>query len=359
MIGYSGTIWLTVCWLTLVPVVAGAESTGLSQFETETIIHQRLEMYRDTFPDIAFVQAAGGSQWRDDYVALDTLLGEQSISLDYEHPPTLAVELNEVSKRRLAIMLRNNIVSASLFRTDGRSPLAGAPLCIVTLNPQSFAKSRIDATADMLDLPHTALARIPKVRLLEPRDHLLFTIDHEIFHCLESALLGGAPMTTAQWGGEYNLFRRENSADAFALAMHRRQSSSSAPYAQNIVLVRALWFFSSGPNYRTYESLREVLLVPVAELARKSVRELIALADNVRDRKVPGYEVFLTQHATALRAAQALGYAPSGYGEQWVALAQRTIDAQRVAQQVEHYRYFYQRLFDDVPLEFEPEGLPR
>ena len=71
----------------------------------------------------------------------------------------------------------------------------------------------------MLGLPDSTQAKIHPGRRLDPRDFLLFTIDHEIYHCLESAFIGGAPMTRKTYGGEYNQYRRENSADAFALAM--------------------------------------------------------------------------------------------------------------------------------------------
>lgn len=162
-------------------------------------------------------------------------------------------------------------------------------------------------------------------------------------------------MTKEIFGGEYNQYRRENSADAFALAMYRRDARGPSQFAQNIMLVRSLWFLDGGPCYRTYESLKTIQAMPRADLKNNSLMELFRLAEKVRNTATSDYRTFVEQQAIALQAAQQIGYKPSDYGENSVALAQRNMDEREVANSANHYLELYKQLFDDTPIEFRPD----
>jgi len=353
----KGVWYLVTGWLIVMPLAAFPDplqnNSVLAVAEKLQIIQARIQLYNRSFPNIAFVHAGGGRQWRTDYIEIERLLGETPVSLDYQHPPQLAADLMAVSRRRLALVLQEDLVSASLFGTDKGGPLQGMPLCVITLNPHTQVEDNLAATRYMLDLPESVLATIHPGRLLDPRDHLIFSLDHEAFHCLDSAMLGGAPMTKQSYGGDYNLYRREHSADAFALATYRQRRTSTATYGQNIVLVRALWFLSDGPCYDTYVSLREILMLPASELDDKSLADLFHLAKSVRDRNVPSYESFLDRQAMVLRAASQLGFQAHLYGQQWPEVMFRDTNRHQVENTVKRYRYLYRRLFDDAPIEFE------
>jgi hypothetical protein len=159
-------------------------------------------------------------------------------------------------------------------------------------------------------------------------------------------------MTSKTYGGEYNAYRRELSADAFALAMHRRLPERSTTFAHNIMLVRSLWFLDGGPCHRTYSSLSAIQSIPVDELKRKSVKELVELAARVRNETSEGYNQFLDHQAVALQAAEELGFAPEEFGDTWTDLAQRKTDSQQVTDTARYYLEMYGRLFDDAPIGF-------
>lgn len=318
----------------------------------EQILHDRLNLYRQAFPHIKFVRAQGGDHWEQEYLRIASLLGEKPDALDYEHPPQFTNDLMIVTMERLAMMLRRNEVSETLFRTDKQGALKGSLVCVITLDPKEIIHNDLAATAYMIRLPDSLLVKIHPGRRLNPSDFLLFAIDHEVYHCLESAIIGGAPLTAKAYGGEYNEYRRENSADAFALAMQRRGTEGSTQFAQNIMLVRSLWFLDGGPCYRTDESLKVIRAMPRAELREKTIAALVQLADAVRDREGDNYESFIEHEAIALQAAEQIGFKPSDYGRNWISLAQHKSSAKRVTETAGYYLELYGHLFDDTPIEF-------
>jgi len=346
----SRLICLIAAFLLVLPVSANS----LTQNDTQRILRERLALYSQAFPHIKFVQTSGGKNWAEAYSHIAQQLGDKPDALDYEHPPEFANELMIVTMKRLAMMLRENAISETLFRTDRHSPLKGSLLCVVTIDPEQITSHPLAPTDYMLNLPDKVIQKIHPDRRLDPRDFLLFAIDHEVYHCLESALIGGAPMTGKTYGGEYNEFRRENSADAFALAMHRRQSEKPSAFTQNIMLFRSLWFFEGGPCFRTYRSLREVQATSREKLKSMSVQELVHFADRVRNKMSWTYEDFLAQQAVALQAAGELGYEPSDYGSAWIDLSQRKTDSRQVSDTAGYYLDLYGRLFDGEAIGFAP-----
>lgn len=342
----------------LLPVAASADQVANHYFlgnnEKQQIIDERFKFYQHTFPEIVFAHATGGEQWRDDYIAITALLGEAPVDQDYEHPPELRGNVMEVSLQRLALMLQRNIISETLFRTDARGPLKGQPLCVITLNPKTYVADNLETTSYMVDLPEELIKKIHPSRLLDPRDHLRFTIDHEIYHCLDSHFTGGAPMTMKEFGGDFNQFRRESGADAFALAMHYRYADNTPRYAENMTMYRALWLFSEGPNRCTFESMLEIYHLPATALSGKTVMEIFRLATRVRDKNAGTYEFYVGRLAAKLKAAKQLGYDPSVNDRHLASLYEQATDPKRVAYKVNRYQYYYARLFDDLPIDFQP-----
>lgn len=345
-----GALRLVAIFLVVYPV--SAFSTPLS--EGQQILHQRLALYQQAFPDIRFIHAGGGANWQEEYARIASLLGNQPDALDYEHPVESSNDLRIVTMGRLAMMLKHNAISETLFRADTNSQLKGSLACVITIDPDDVISNPLAPTAYMLGLPDSTLAKIHHDRRLDPHNFLLFAVDHEIYHCLESALISGAPMTSKTYGGEYNAYRRELSADAFALAMHRRLPERSTTFAHNVMLVRSLWFLDGGPSHRTYPSLSAIQSIPLDELKRKSIKDLVELADKVRNETSEGYEEFLDHQVVALQAAEQLGFAPEEFGPAWTDLAQRKADPRQVTDAARHYLEMYERLFDDAAIDFLP-----
>lgn len=330
-------------------VPADEDVTG----EHRALIEREIEVYNTAFPDIQFIHLEGDGAWHGEMVALVTALGSDSSPLDYEHPPELRQQLMGQTLERLVIMLRRNIISATAFGLGEDSLIGRRNLCVVTLNPARTFPNDLEATRYMLDMPEETVERVNTARHLRRLEHLQFAIDHEVFHCLDSILYGGAPMTHEDSGGEYNSFLRESAADAFALALHIKDRKEITPYARNITHIRALWLVSSGLNRCTFESLREIHRIGPDRLGAMSVREIADLAHDTAERVVGSYENYVARRVATLKAARILGLDSKLQGEVWKKLETQKADEELVGLLVNRYRYYSDHLFTDKPLPLE------
>jgi hypothetical protein len=237
------------------------------------------------------------------------------------------------------------------------SPLDRPNLCLITLNPQAFVADDYQATRYMLDVQEDVAKRIHPSRYLQHMEHLRFALDHEAFHCIDSFLHGGVRQTRQDLEAEYELFRRETVADAFAMARHIQRHHEITRYARNLTHVRALWMFSDSPNRCTFETVREILREDPERLAKMSTQELVELAVQVRDKSVRPYHGYLHQRAAALKAARILGLEPELYGSQWCECELMDVEPELVANLVNRYRYYFEQLFTDAPIELEAPSL--
>lgn len=322
-----------------------------------TLIENKIDFYNKAFPDILFTHLEGDENWHGEMVALVTALGNDAVPLDYQHPPELRQQLMEQTLERLIVMLRKNIISATTFRLGKNSVLDRPNLCVVTLNPGRIIASDLEATRYMLDLSAEVIGKVHPARHLNHDDHLSFAVDHEVYHCLDSILFGGAPMTHKELGGEYNLFLRESAADTFALGLHVKRNGVITPYARNITHIRALWLFSDSPNRCTFESMREIHKTGVSRLATMSIREIANLAHEIAGNTAGSYDDYVTRRVAALKAARILGLNPNIYGEAWGKLEKQESDAGLVGFLVNRYRFYYEQLFTDKPVPLEAPSL--
>jgi hypothetical protein len=321
------------------------EAAEADSQEIDRAIEKRLSHYNREYPHTRFVHLDGGDDWYSDMVAVMTVLGHDPLALDYQHPPDVAKELMALTIERLKRILMADVVSATAFRPGQGSLIKRKHLCVVTLNPRTFVASDYAATQYMLDINDSTMKKVHPIRYLNHLDHLLFAIDHEVFHCLHSIQYGGIPMTYLPFGGEYHLFQRESAADAYAMAIHLRSRGQVTQYARNITHARALWLFTDSPNRDTFETLREVLIVSPKNLSRMREKELVDWAINITKRTVRPYHKYVHQRAAALKAARTLGMIPELYGEQWRECEKVKADPKLVAHLVNRYRYYYEHLF--------------
>ena len=330
--------------------------TSSEPTEIQKIIDLKLDYYNNNYKDIRFVQFRGGAEWHGDLVTILTMLGTDPDALDYEHPPQLREILLDVSYDRLKTMLQLNIVSATMFRVGKDSVVDRANLCIITLNPEVFVANDYIATKYMLDISSEDMEKIDPARYLDHEHHVEFTIDHEAFHCLDSYFNGGSPQTTKDLGAEYNLFRRESIADAYAMALHIKNHKGITSYARNIVHARALWVFSDSPNRCTFETIRELLNYDHEQLSKITDKQLIGLAQHIRNKTVGDYDSYVVQRAAAIHAAKSLGMDIEYYGEQWAELSEVATNPALVQHLVNRYQFYYEMLFNDelIPMDAPP-----
>jgi len=322
-------------------------------------VDEKFAFYNGQFPEIQFVHVDGGMDWPDDLVALIAMLGNDADALDYEHPANLRATLLEVSLERLQQFIRGDVVAATLFRVGTGSAIKRPNLCVITLNPDAYFTSDYETTLYMLDLPPETMSKVHPVRYLDHIQHLAFALDHEAFHCLDSYFNGGIPRTQKEFGGEYNEFRRESIADAYAMAMHLKLHGRITRYARNITLARALWMFSGTPNSDTFDTIRELLLYNPRILHDTAIDEIMELSFHLRDEAVGNYDSYLVHRASTLTAARQMGKPPGKFGQVWEKIAGRKTNAAHVQFLVNRYRYYHDLLFTDTSIPLEAPTTPR
>lgn len=294
------------------------ESAGQSgrRAELQQITAERLATHERHFPDIQFVALPRDGDWIDAMTALELLLGYQPTPLDYEHPPEVAELLLQVSVERIALFMQHRVPGATLFER-GEQALAKRPkICVITLDESAIARDDQQATSYMLDLPEAAHKLVQDAQLIDADDYLRFTVDHEAFHCVDSALHGGMPRGDEAYWGEYWRTRNEMAADAFAMAMHLQRAGAVDAFATNLARLRGLALYGGDPQHFTYDAIRQVTAIPPTRLAAMSPRELAELAHRIGAEQLPDYQAFLTFWDAAHRAMAALGMEPATTGNE-------------------------------------------
>jgi hypothetical protein len=273
---------------------------------TQTLLNDKIEYYRHLYPEISFLILQGGDDTVTDMLALALLLGFKPKSLDYEHPQKLREDLMMVSANRILLMLQSKMPSASLFMAD--DPLVSrAHICVLTINPDEIASDSIQATRHLSSLPEKFIQKVPEDLQLQSGDYLMFVIDHEVYHCLQSMYVGPQRMSQKELWGEYNGFLDEQGADAYALGMNINTRHETQSFAENIQRIRGLALYSGDPGHLTYKALQQIVKIPVEDLARMSANEIFDTANHIKERLTISYDEFIQYLASSFHAMKDLG----------------------------------------------------
>ena len=272
----------------------------------DSLLNEKLEFYRQLYPEISFMILKGGDELVADMMALDLALGHEPSSLDYEHPLKLREDLMIASANRIVNMLQYRMPSASLFKAD--TPLGWQEnLCVLTIDPDEIAADSIRATRNLLDLPQDFIRKIPDDLRLQPTDYLEFVIDHEIYHCLHSMYVGPQKMSHKELWGEYNHFLNEQAADAYAMGVHIKTRLRVTPFAKNLLRIRGMALFSGDPDHLTCKALQQVFKVPVVDMAEMSTKDVFDRANRIQERLTISYDEYIQYLASSIQAMKLLG----------------------------------------------------
>ena len=272
----------------------------------QTLLNDKAEYYRHLYPEISFLILQGGDETVDDMLALGLLLGFQPKSLDYEHPPELREDLMIVSVNRILLMLQSKMPSASLFMAD--APLVSQEkICVLTINPDEIASDSIQATRHLSNLPEKFIQKVPEDLQLQSGDYLMFVIDHEVYHCLQSMYVGPQRMSQKELWGEYNGFLDEQGADAYALGMNINTRREIQSFAENILRVRGVALYSGDTGHLTCKALQQIVKVPVEDLAEMSANEIFDMANQIKERMTISYDEYIQYLASSVYAMKDLG----------------------------------------------------
>ena len=272
----------------------------------DILLDEKIEYYRQQYPEISFLVLQGGEDLIADVMALDLILGHQPSSLDYEHPQKLREDLMIASANRILLMLQHGMPSASLFKVN--NPLDWqAHICVLTINPTEVSADSIRATQNLLDLPREFVEKIPQDFRLQPADYLEFVIDHEVYHCLYSMYVGPQKMSYKTFWAEYNSFLNEQGADAFALGMHINSRHEVPSFAENIMRIRGVALMSGDPDHLTCKALQQIVNIPPKDLAEMSVNEIFDNANRIQKRLTISYDEYIQYLAASVQAMKELG----------------------------------------------------
>ena len=272
----------------------------------EPLLYEKVDLYRQLYPEITFLILQGGEDTVHDMLALDLLLGFQPKSLDYEHPPRLREDLMIASAGRILLMLQTKSPSASLFLAD--DPLDWqAHICVLTINPEEIAADSVTATQHLSDLPERVITLAPQDLRLQAGDYLAYVVDHEVYHCLQSMYVGPQSMSEKELWGEYNHYLNEQGADAYAVAMHIRNAEKDTGFAANIRRIRGLSVYNSDPNHLTCKAVNEVLNFPAEKIRKMTEKEVFEIATEIKNKLTIDYDEYLSYLASAQQAMQEMG----------------------------------------------------
>jgi hypothetical protein len=273
------------------------------------ILENKVDNYRQLYPDISFLILKGGDELVTDMMALDKALGVEPKSLDYEHPPALREKLMFVSANRILQMLQYKMPSASLFKADDPEGLH-ENICVLTIHSQSVASDSIQATQNLLGLPSAFVKKIPKGLRLSEDMYLEYVIDHEVYHCLQSMYVGPQKMSKKELWGEYCHHHNELGADAYALAMHINKMGKITSFAKNVKRIRGAALSTADPMHLTCKATDQLFAMRVKTVSDMNAKDIFKMATAIQKKLTIGYDEFLQYMASAVEAMNDLGVDP-------------------------------------------------
>jgi hypothetical protein len=202
-------------------------------------------------------------------------------------------------------MTQNNWPSSTLFRTGEDNVFNKPYVCVVSLalapfeaDPQHASRMLLGST-DPLSSPLAPFARLNNEAFVR------FTLDHEVFHCLDAYLNGPTiKKSTTSVGNCYQLFRSEQRADLFAALRVRQQQAVPNGFLEKLNQYRTLALLDWDTVHFTTYALRRAQTVTRSRFENIDVAGLVKLTEQLARTAIPSeseFGVFLgAAHEVAL-----------------------------------------------------------
>ncbi|UCE89844.1 MAG: hypothetical protein JSW10_03175 [Pseudomonadota bacterium] len=287
----------------------------------EIRVEQRIAQYHKAFPQIAFVQLRDLEDLAP-LLPLANSLGADASNVDYEHPADLRQTLLDVQTQRLTQMLIHGLPSATLFRVND-APLTARPLvCLLTMDERNFVHHPRAATAFMTDFLDEQLTRVPESSVLDNTAFVHYTLDHELFHCVDGFRNGALyPRTLSDIQSCYHHHRAELRAEIFAALAHLARYPTQRGFLSSLARIRALGLLSWDPTHYTVPALRQLAALPAHGVPNEDIVGLVDLAEQKALHLSPELGEHQRFMVAAYHLARRNGLAASEFPPETAALA--------------------------------------
>ena len=252
--------------------------SSIAQTATK-LIYDQISLYRKAYPEMEFKLLHSMTDF-DQLIPLTDSLGKGLSNVDYEHPANLRITLVEAQEHRIALHLNNGNGTATLFKTPKARITKKPYTCLITLNIPLLDESALAASRFMYDINDEALTSIAEPNLIKNHDFLVFSIDHEVFHCIDAYTNGFMyPKTRDPVKSLLDRCNTERRAEIFAAMAHLSRQPNGKKFLLKLAIARTLSLLNADVEHYTSdvlimmaESSKPNNTLDIKELARKSMR---------------------------------------------------------------------------------------
>lgn len=222
------------------------ESGSLKNEDAESknaqhLIQNQLSRYQRAYPGIDFRLLSSPEDYAQ-LLPLEDVLGPGVTNLDYQHPEELRTTLVEAQEYRIGLMVENEMSSATLFHTPVEGTSGKQYICLITIAPSLLGNTSSHVASEYLyDLSRRTIESMPKALRFIHQDVLLYTLNHEVFHCIDAYLSGFIyAQTEDSLKASYDRRKAEIRADIFASISHLSRKPSDHRFLANLALARTI-----------------------------------------------------------------------------------------------------------------------
>jgi hypothetical protein len=249
------------------------------------LMNQQMTLYRATYPEIEFKLLHSMADF-DELMPLTNSLGKDLSNVDYEQPDDLRKSLVEAQEYRIAFQLNNGNGTATLFKTPNARITKKPYTCLLTLNLALLDETALAASRFLYDVGDVELNSIPEPYLIDNHDFLVYSIDHEVFHCIDAYTSGFIyPRTLDPVKVSLNHTRAELRTEMFAAMAHLSRQPKAKRFLRNLAIARTVNLLNGDLEHFTSDALNLLVdsskqnipydINSVAEKSMSFTRELI------------------------------------------------------------------------------------